>query len=76
MLIERPREVFSEGHEIFRDSARRFIDAEIVPQHAAWEDAGIVPREIWRRAGEAGFLLPSAPAEYGGPGGDSAIAPW
>ncbi|HWS74229.1 MAG TPA: acyl-CoA dehydrogenase family protein [Quisquiliibacterium sp.] len=62
--------LFAHEHELFRDSFRRFIDAEIEPHHAAWEAQGVAPREIWRRAGQAGFLLPSAPAEYGGGGGD------
>lgn len=65
-----PRTLFSPEHEIFRDSARRFIAAEIAPHHAAWEKAGIVPRGIWRKAGAAGFLCTSVPEEYGGPGGD------
>lgn len=61
---------FSHEHELFRDSFRRFVQAEIEPQHDAWEAQGVAPREIWRKAGAAGFLLPSAPAEYGGGGGD------
>jgi acyl-CoA dehydrogenase len=65
-----PRTLFNPEHEIFRDSARRFIAAEITPHHADWEKAGIVPRDIWRKAGEAGFLCTSIPEEYGGPGGD------
>lgn len=70
MLIERPREVFSEGHEIFRQSVRRFIEAELAPHHAAWEEAGIVPREAWRKAGGAGLLCCDVSGDYGGPGGD------
>jgi acyl-CoA dehydrogenase len=65
-----PRTLFTPEHEIFRDSARRFIAEEVVPHHAAWEKAGIVPRDIWHKAGEAGFLCTSIPEEYGGPGGD------
>ncbi|RCW69472.1 hypothetical protein DES41_106346 [Pseudorhodoferax soli] len=49
---------------------RRFIAQEITPGHAAWEEQGLVPRELWRRAGSAGLLLPMAPAEHGGGGGD------
>ena len=64
------RGIFSADHETFRTTARRFIEREIVPFHAAWEEAGLVPREIWRQAGAAGLLLPMAPAEYGGGGGD------
>ncbi|MEO8187034.1 MAG: acyl-CoA dehydrogenase family protein, partial [Burkholderiaceae bacterium] len=41
-----------------------------MPGHAEWENEGHVPRDLWRRAGAAGLLLPMAPAEYGGGGGD------
>ena len=62
--------LFAHEHELFRDSFRRFVAAEIEPHHDAWEAQGVAPREIWCKAGAAGFLLPSAPAEYGGGGGD------
>lgn len=65
-----PRTIFSEFHEIFRESVRRFIAEEIMPFHAAWEKEGIVPREVWRKAGAAGFLCSAIPEEYGGMGGD------
>jgi len=63
-----PRTLFSDEHEMFRDAARRFIASEITPYHFDWEKAGVVPRELWRKAGEAGLLCPNVPAEYGGPG--------
>lgn len=69
-MLERPRTVFREDHEIFRQSVRRFIEDELVPHHATWEDDGIVPREAWRKAGEAGLLCCDVPEAYGGPGGD------
>jgi acyl-CoA dehydrogenase len=65
-----PRILFSEEHEIFRETARRFIAAEITPRHAEWEQAGIVPREVWLKAGAAGLLCTGVPAEYGGGDGD------
>jgi acyl-CoA dehydrogenase len=65
-----PRTLFSGYHEMFRDSLRRFIVEEITPHHHDWEKAGIVPRDVWRKAGEAGFLCTAAPEEYGGAGGD------
>jgi alkylation response protein AidB-like acyl-CoA dehydrogenase len=65
-----PRSIFSSEHEQFRDSVRRFIDKEIVPHHERWEEAGMVDRELWRKAGEAGLLCPNLPEEYGGPGCD------
>src|SRR5512134_1946598 len=65
-----PRTVFTAEHEMFRDTVRRFVEREIVPHHAAWEEAGVVPREAWRKAGEAGLLCCAIPEEYGGMGGD------
>ncbi len=65
-----PRTLFSEEHEIFRASARRFVEREVEPHHAQWEKDGAVSRELWLKAGEAGLLCPSVPEEYGGAGGD------
>jgi acyl-CoA dehydrogenase len=65
-----PRNVYSEEHELFRDQVRRFIAEEITPNHAQWENDGIVPRSLWRKAGAAGFLCTEVPEEYGGGGGD------
>jgi alkylation response protein AidB-like acyl-CoA dehydrogenase len=65
-----PRTLFGEEHEAYRDTIRRFIEREIVPHYLAWEDAGQVPRELWRRAGTLGMLCPDVPERYGGPGGD------
>ncbi|MDE8654509.1 acyl-CoA dehydrogenase family protein [Novosphingobium album (ex Liu et al. 2023)] len=64
------RTVLSEEHELFRDQVRRFVEAEIVPHHDQWEKDGIVPRELWRKAGALGLLCPLIPEEYGGGGGD------
>lgn len=65
-----PRTLFSEDHEIFRDAVTKFVEKEIVPYHAAWEDAGVVDREVWQKAGSQGLLCPSVPEEYGGAGAD------
>lgn len=64
------RTVFREDHELFRQQARRFIENEIVPYLHDWEHAGIVPKELWRKAGEIGLLCSTVPEEYGGSGGD------
>ncbi len=64
------RTVFRDDHEQFRDTARRFVDNEIAPNLHAWEHAGIVPKEVWRKAGAAGLLCSTVPEEYGGSGGD------
>lgn len=63
-----PRTLFNDEHEMFRDSVRRFIETEITPYHAEWEKVGVVPRELWRKAGAAGLLCTNVPEEYGGPG--------
>lgn len=65
-----PRTIFSEEHDMFRASVRRFIQAEILPQHEEWQKAGITPRSLWLKAGESGLLCPSVPEEYGGVGAD------
>ncbi len=61
---------FTEEHEEFRKVARKFFETEVLPHHEAWEKAGIVPREVWKKAGNAGLVCPDAPAEYGGSGAD------
>jgi acyl-CoA dehydrogenase len=65
-----PRKLFDADHDLFRDTVRRFISKEISPYYADWEKAGIVPREVWLKAGEVGLLGPTIPEAYGGPGGD------
>jgi len=64
------RSLFSEDHEIFRGNFRQFVETEVVPQQAKWRAQGVVDREIWLQAGDAGFLCPWMEEEYGGAGGD------
>lgn len=59
----------NEELSIVRDSVQKFIASEIEPYYEAWEEAGIVPREIWNALGEQGFLAPDIPEAYGGAGG-------
>ncbi|MEI6161961.1 MAG: acyl-CoA dehydrogenase family protein [Roseococcus sp.] len=66
----RPRTLFTAEHEMFREQMRRFVEREIAPFHRDWERAGIVPRELWRKAGAQGFLCTMLDPEYGGAGGD------
>src|SRR5258707_6431189 len=62
------RSLFREEHEIFRSSVRKFVEREIVPFHAQWEHDGVVPRELWLKAGAEGLLCCTVPEEYGGLG--------
>ncbi len=55
---------------LFRETVRRFFATEVVPHITAWRKAGMVAREAWRRAGAAGLLCASMPAEFGGGGGN------
>jgi acyl-CoA dehydrogenase len=64
------RTVFNADHEAFRDSFRRFVDKEIAPFHAEWEEQGYVDRDVWRKAGANGFLCMTMPEPYGGAGVD------
>jgi alkylation response protein AidB-like acyl-CoA dehydrogenase len=59
---------FTDVHDMFRASFRAFVEREMVPHHAAWEEAGLVDRDIFRSAGKAGFLGIDAPEEHGGGG--------
>jgi acyl-CoA dehydrogenase len=63
------RSVYREDHEAFREQVRRFWDKEIVPFHAQWDQDGIVPKEVWRKAGKEGLLNTMLPEPYG-QGGD------
>ncbi len=64
------RTLFSADHESFRDSFRRFLDKEVAPFHADWEDQGYVDRTVWQKAGANGFLCMGMPEEYGGSAAD------
>ncbi len=65
-----PRTLFSPEHDTFRDSVRRFMEAEVVPNDERWNEQGYVDREVWKKAGANGFLCASMPEEYGGSGAD------
>ena len=58
---------------LFHDMICRFLDQEVAPHYDAWEEAGEVPRELWRRMGEAGLLGIDMPEPLGGAGADFAI---
>jgi alkylation response protein AidB-like acyl-CoA dehydrogenase len=60
------RTIFDEEHLMFREVVHRFVQNEIVPHHEQWEQDGIVPRDIWLKAGELGFLCMDAPEAFGG----------
>ncbi len=64
------RNIFSDEHDMFRDSFKRFIEKELVPHYERWEKDGIVDRTLFTAAGAQGFLALQAPQEFGGGGTD------
>jgi len=65
-----PRTLFTPEHETFRDSVRRFLEAEVRPHDEKWQEQGYVDKAVWKKAGANGFLCMSMPEEYGGSGAD------
>lgn len=64
------RVIFEPEHEQFRDSVIKFMAAEVGPHAEKWREEGIVPRELYRKAGEQGLLCTWADEKYGGAGID------
>lgn len=58
-------------HELLRDQVARFIAREVEPHGAAWEEAGMVPRDVLRRMGQAGLLGLMYEGRYGGADADA-----
>lgn len=59
---------FTEEQDMFRQSYRKFLEAEIAPHMAQWREDGIVAREAFTKAGEQGFLMIWPDEKYGGLG--------
>lgn len=57
---------FTEEHELFRQSLRTFLEKEAKPHIDKWEKQQRIPRDIWKKMGDMGFLGLGYPEEYGG----------
>lgn len=57
---------FNEEHQLFRKSFRSFLQKEVVPHIDQWEEERRIPRSIWKKMGEQGFLGLGYPEKYGG----------
>ena len=64
------QEYFGETHRIVRDTVGKFVEREIKPHVDDWEEAGEFPKDLYKKAGEAGILGIGYPEAYGGSGGD------
>lgn len=63
-----PRFHLESEHEQFRHTCVRFLQQEATPHVDRWREEGMVDRDIYRKAGDAGLLVMWAPEEYGGAG--------
>lgn len=64
------RRIFDEDHDMFRDSVRKWMADHVAPHREAWHAAGVVDRDVWHKAGEAGYLAMFVDEKYGGLGLD------
>ncbi len=64
------RTAYTEDHEAFRSTVRQFVAKEIEPNADKWDAEGLVPKDVWPKAGELGLLCPTVPEAYGGLGLD------
>ena len=67
------RSLFDDDHEALRQTVRRFLADEVVPNLDEWRSVGEVPQQIFARAGELGLLGTAVPAELGGGGSDDLL---
>jgi acyl-CoA dehydrogenase len=58
--------MFTEEHELFRDSVRKYVEKELAPHAEEWEEAEEFPNTVFTRMGELGFLGLRYPEKYGG----------
>jgi alkylation response protein AidB-like acyl-CoA dehydrogenase/putative sterol carrier protein len=61
---------FKEEHRMFRQGLRSFLDKEVMPYIDQWEENEAIPKELWKKFGELGYLGLQFPEEYGGMNAD------
>ncbi|MCB0868846.1 MAG: acyl-CoA dehydrogenase family protein [Solirubrobacterales bacterium] len=62
------REIFEAEHDDYRESFRRFLQAEVVPDYPEWSRKELVPKELFTKCAGYGFLAMEVPEEFGGSG--------
>ncbi|MEX1209614.1 MAG: acyl-CoA dehydrogenase family protein [Candidatus Nanopelagicales bacterium] len=65
------RDLFTAEHEEFREVVRDFLAKEVEPHLLDWEEAGMVPKSLYRQFGDLGVNGICIPEEYGGAGVES-----
>jgi citronellyl-CoA dehydrogenase len=61
---------FTHEHEMIRQTVQRFAKEEIAPHAVEWDEQGIFPREIFRKAAELGLFGIRIDPKWGGAGLD------
>ena len=61
---------YTEEHHNFRERLRGFLEKEVTPFSDQWERDKIVPKSVWQKMGQGGFLCTDVIPEFGGLGGD------
>lgn len=62
------RNHYEPEHELFRESFRRFLEQEVIPHRALFREQGMIPRDVYHKAGASGFLCYWVDEAYGGLG--------
>ena len=65
-----PIQIFNEQHDLFRNAVRRFCEREVAPHALEWRNQADIPRDVWRKMGEQGFIGFWLDEEHGGAGLD------
>lgn len=61
-----PSPFMGEAHAAWRRELRKFVERELAPHVTDWEKAGVLPRDVFRKAGEFGLIGAGFPEAYGG----------
>ncbi|HEV8482559.1 MAG TPA: acyl-CoA dehydrogenase family protein [Blastocatellia bacterium] len=61
---------FTEEHEMLRDTVKKFVQAEIAPHAEEWDEAGIFPKELFKKAADLGLFGIRIDPKWGGSGLD------
>jgi len=59
---------FTEEQNMLREAYRKFLETEVAPHMERFREQGIVDREVFKKAGDQGFLMIWPDEQYGGMG--------
>ncbi|SMC92855.1 acyl-CoA dehydrogenase [Desulfocicer vacuolatum DSM 3385] len=61
---------YTDEHHEYRQRFRSFLETDILPHKNQWDNAQLIPKDIWKKLGKNGFLCPTVEKAYGGAGQD------